>query len=417
MRLRATSRRTRTVEAGRRSWLAGLFAVSLALLAAVPAFAQGWWPWSGQQQERGPPVPREPVYKEPDQYRPPEDYGPAPPPEQDGGAPYPEEDQQGALPQRGQPQPQQGAGTWSGRTNICQQLEQRLVQEGQRGKESRNIIPMLENELRQVDGAVRATQRELDRNDCYDYFLFSKTLRKTRRCVDLANDLDANRRRQDDLENQRRQLEYSSGQSYQDDIVRELARNNCGSNYEQQARRSANPFSSLWEDEESPGGGGGYGNFGNLPYATYRTVCVRLCDGYYFPVSFSTLPNHFQRDAEVCQSKCAAPSELYYYQNPGAGMDQAVAARTNELYTQLKSAFRYRKEYVQGCSCKTAEYVPEPGDPAATPVPPERQGAISPPAKDAQAAPGATAAPPAAAAQSQRRADAPPAGDPSWQPR
>ena len=22
------------------------------------------------------------------------------------------------------------------------------------------------------------------------------------------------------------------------------------------------------------------------PYATYRTMCVRLCDGYYFPVSF-----------------------------------------------------------------------------------------------------------------------------------
>jgi hypothetical protein len=27
-------------------------------------------------------------------------------------------------------------------------------------------------------------------------------------------------------------------------------------------------------------------------------------------------------------------------------------------YTSLKSAFRYRKEYVQGCSCKQAEYDP-----------------------------------------------------------
>jgi hypothetical protein len=139
-----------------------------------------------------------------------------------------------------------------------------------------------------------------------------------------------------------------------------------------------NPFSSLWEDEESSGGSGAYGNFGNLPYATYRTICVRLCDGYYFPVSFSTLPNHFQRDAEVCQSKCAAPSELYYHQNPGAGVDQAVAARTNELYTQLKTAFRYRKEYVAGCSCKTAEYVPEPGTPGESAAP-ERQGEASPP--------------------------------------
>jgi hypothetical protein len=398
---RVTRQGTRTVEPGGRRWLAGVVAASI-MAAAMPAFAQGWWPWSGEQ-ERGPPIPREPVYQEPDQYRPP---GARPP--EDYGPPQPDQ-----MPQRGEPQPpdqpppQQGAGTWGPRTNICLQLEQRLVQEGTRGKESRNMLPMLENELRQVDEAVRGAQRELDRNNCYDYFLFSKTLRRTRRCLDLADGLDNNRRRQADLEGQRHELESTSGRSYQDEIVRELARNNCGSSYEQQARRSGggmNPFSSLWEDEESSSGGGAYGNFGNLPYATYRTICVRLCDGYYFPISFSTLPNHFQRDAEVCQSKCAAPSELYYHQNPGAGVDQAVAARTNELYTQLKSAFRYRKEYVSGCSCKTAEYIPEPGAPDETAAPPGRQGEASPP-------PATTGALPEL-----KRADAPPAG-PSWQPR
>jgi hypothetical protein len=73
-----------------------------------------------------------------------------------------------------------------------------------------------------------------------------------------------------------------------------------------------------------------------------------------------------------------------------------VAARTNELYTQLKTAFRYRKEYVAGCSCKTTEYVPEP-DALGTP---ERQGAASPPA---------------GAAPEQKRADAP-AGELPWHP-
>ena len=38
-------------------------------------------------------------------------------------------------------------------------------------------------------------------------------------------------------------------------------------------------------------------------------------------------------------------------------MDQSVAFRTQEPYTSLKSAFRYRKELVSGCSCKEAEYV------------------------------------------------------------
>ena len=336
--VRAVNRSAHVVHAarwaltGKRRALAALSACAL-LVVTVPAFAQSWWPFGGdqQQQERGPPVPREPVYRDP-------------PP--------------GAPPQGGPPPQAQG---WGGgtRSPICLELEQRLVQEGQRGNESRSMLPMVENEIRRVEQENRPAQQQLDR-DCYEYFLFSKTLRRTRKCVDLSTQVEEGRRRIADLEAQQRQL--SSGRSYQDDIVRELARNNCGPAYEQQARRHDNDDSSIWNDEESSGGGMG-GSFGSLPYATYRTVCVRLCDGYYFPISFSTLPNHFERDAEACSSKCAAPAELYYYQNPGGSPDQMSAARTNELYTQLKSAFRYRKEYVQGCSCKITEYVPEAGAP------------------------------------------------------
>ena len=88
---------------------------------------------------------------------------------------------------------------------------------------------------------------------------------------------------------------------------------------------------------------------------------MRLCDGYYFPVSFSTLPNHFQRDADLCQSPCAAPAELYYHQNPGGAVEQMVSAASQQPYTSLKTAWRYRKEYVPGCSCKAAEYQPSVG--------------------------------------------------------
>ncbi|WP_295558967.1 DUF2865 domain-containing protein [uncultured Hyphomicrobium sp.] len=311
-----------------RAAFVGLAVVVLAGGVAVPALAQSWWPFGGndeQPRSRPGPVPSAPVYGDPDD--------PA---------------SQGQPGLRG--------------NSVCLELEQRLVQEGQRGGDSRNLIPMVQNELRQVEDVYRGQRRELDRADCYEYFLFSKTLKKSRRCVDLANQADDARRRIDDLEVQLRQLEGSSGRSYQDEIIRELARNNCGPNYQQQARRqSGGGISGFWDDEESSGGYGGGSSFGALPYATYRTVCVRLCDGYYFPVSFSTLPNHFQRDEEVCHSKCASPASLYYHQNPGAGMEQAVEARSNVPYTQLKSAFLYRKQYVNGCSCKMAEYKPEPG--------------------------------------------------------
>jgi hypothetical protein len=317
-----------------RSVRAGLLVLAVALpsvLAMPPAAAQNWqWPW--ESKPKSPPIPVEPVQRPP------------------------------AVQQQGLSEaPLAGWGPRS--TPICLQLEQRLVQESQRGDQSRNLVPMVESEIRQVEQQQRTVQRELDRSNCFDVFLFSKTLRRTAKCVDLWNEVEGARRRLADLDTQRAQLLASAGHSYQDDIIRELARNNCGANYEQQARRrDSNPFSSLWSEEESTGTGG-LGSFSNLPYATYRTVCVRLCDGYFFPVSFSTLPNHFERDAQSCQSKCAAPAELYYYQNPGGSADQMVGYRSSTPYTELKSAFRYRKEYVSGCSCKVSEYLPEGGTP------------------------------------------------------
>lgn len=342
-----------------------------------PAIAQGWWPWEQQNQPPPrPPIPQEPVYRPDAVNQPPPVTQPAP-------------------------------GTWGTKNPICFQLEQRLVQEGARGSQSQNLIPMVESELRQVDQNYRRVQSDLDRS-CYEYFLFSKSLRRTRQCVDLAKQAEDLRRRQSDLETQRQELTSSSGRSYQDDIIRELARNNCGEAYQQQARRmeSQGSFSDLWGESESSGGpGGGLGNYGNLGYATYRTLCVRLCDGYYFPVSFSTLPNHFQRDAEACQSKCAAPVELYYYQNPGGAVEQAVGVGSNTPYTDLKTAFRYRKEYVQGCSCKQAEYVPQSQAP--------QQSGSAGPAPGTAPATKAAGTPPAATAAPQSQPPAAQSSDPS----
>jgi len=306
----------------------------LALMLALPerAAAQGgWWPWATNEPPPRPaPVPREPVFRNP--------------------APQP-------IPA---PMPPPGSYAAS-KAPICLQLEQKLVQETQGAMLSREQLPKLEAELRQTERAAQSAQAQLERSDCFDYFLFSKTLRRTRQCVDLANQAEAARRRVAELDAQRQQMLGTRDRTYLDDIYRELARNNCGAEYAREAaKRQSNPFSSLWQDEDSSAGRGN--EFGALPYATYRTICVRLCDGYFFPVSFSTLKNHFERDLEVCQSKCAAPAELYYYQNPGGSVDQAISVRNQTPYTSLKTAFRYRKEYVQGCSCKQAEYTPSPAD-------------------------------------------------------
>lgn len=347
-------------------WI-GAAALSLMALAgglvtaSSLSVAQGFkWPWDDTPQ------PRKPLQQPAPAWR--------PPPEPNAPPVY-------------QPPPIAGA---SQKAPICLDLERRLVQEGQNGNQSRDLIPMVENQLRQVDLQYRTATRDLDRANCYEYFLFQKTLRRTQKCLTLVRQSEELKRQLTDLETQRQQLSASTGRSYQDEIVRELANNNCGAGYSQQAARrdDSNPFSSLWQ-EESPGTGGGYGNsYSSLPYATYRTVCVRLCDGYYFPISFSTLPNHFERDAEACSSKCAAPAELFYYQNPGGAVEQMVGAQTNIPYAQMKTAFRYRKEYVNGCSCKPTEYM-------AGGVTGQQGSGVPPPAETASPGPRAQATEPA----------------------
>lgn len=275
------------------------------------------------------------------------------------------------------------------RNPICGQLEQRLAQENQRGSQAKDVLPRLESEIKQLDRTYQQGENQLERADCYEYFLFAKSLRNTRQCRDLSQQLETAKRRLGELETQRQQIIASSGRSYSDDIVRELARNNCGGQYQQDASRggSSSGGSSIWQDSEGGGLFGGSGGFGASQYNTYRTVCVRLCDGYYFPVSFATLPQRFQQDADVCASKCAAPVELYYHPNPGGAIEQAVAAKSQEPYTKLKTAFRYRKEYVQGCSCKEAEYVPAAGE--GGPIAPAPQSRPAPDRRAERPVPGA----------------------------
>ena len=93
-------------------------------------------------------------------------------------------------------------------------------------------------------------------------------------------------------------------------------------------------------------------NGDGAPAGTYHTVCVRTCDGYYFPISYSTVPSRFPDDEHTCQRMCpAAEATLYSFRNPGEQMEQAVSA-SGQQYTALPNAFRYRKELVAGCSCR-----------------------------------------------------------------
>jgi len=93
----------------------------------------------------------------------------------------------------------------------------------------------------------------------------------------------------------------------------------------------------------------------------YRTLCVRLCDGYYFPISFSTRASGFGRDAARCTASCGRQARLFYHANPG-GSVETMTDLAGRRYSALPAAFKYRATLVSGCGCQRLSAAEDAGE-------------------------------------------------------
>lgn len=84
---------------------------------------------------------------------------------------------------------------------------------------------------------------------------------------------------------------------------------------------------------------------------TYRTVCVRLCDGALTPISFSTTRDRLALDALRCRKSCGSPSKLYVQRNP-AGDGTDLVDLDGRRYAALDTAFKFRTSYDNACTCR-----------------------------------------------------------------
>jgi Protein of unknown function (DUF2865) len=106
-------------------------------------------------------------------------------------------------------------------------------------------------------------------------------------------------------------------------------------------------FDSEMPDEPSPYGlptdEKGYG---------YRTICVRSCDGYYFPISNNASQRRFNLDADLCHSSCPNAETALYIVAIGQDAETAVSVDGHTPYPSLPNAFKYRRGVDPGCSCR-----------------------------------------------------------------
>jgi hypothetical protein len=84
---------------------------------------------------------------------------------------------------------------------------------------------------------------------------------------------------------------------------------------------------------------------------SYRTLCVRSCDGYYFPISTVTHRSNFERDEAVCQALCPGTDVSLYAHPVGTESERMHSVSTGLPYEALPLAFQYRKAYDPACTC------------------------------------------------------------------
>lgn len=121
-------------------------------------------------------------------------------------------------------------------------------------------------------------------------------------------------------------------------------------------------FGNLFSGPANPGNhssrpapGMGRYQFGGRGY--YRTVCVRTCDGYYFPIRSSAYRRDFHDDAATCQARCAG-GQLYYLPKYSEEVEHMLDL-SGRRYDQLENAFLYRKQLVDGCTCQPMPWTAE----------------------------------------------------------
>jgi hypothetical protein len=279
----------------------------------------------------------------------------------------------------------------------CLQLQRELTSAPAGGGGGGDDLQAIQAQITQYQRVYEGTKATMEDAGCFEsFFIFGRGLVRSPKCISMNDRMEDAGRQLSQLQQQRDAIRGgASSKRRQAEMQDALARNGCSGQVAPPPQRR--------------GGGGLFDWFGGKeaepeqpqapisrsidPSGHYRSICVRLCDGFFYPISYSTYAGRLTQDATECQSNCAAPAELYVYRNPGEEPAQAISLNGSP-YADLPVAFKYKKAYVKGCSCKQAEYNPTEIESAN-----KAEAEAVPAAKVKGGAKKATPVPPAAAPQ------------------
>ena len=236
----------------------------------------------------------------------------------------------------------------------CQRLEAQLT-----SLDNGNNDPARADQIRRAEDAINRQQFEVDklvaqarRLGCENSGFFSIFSNPPAQCGALNRQIDQQRTNLERAQNDHERLNGGTTEraSQRQSLLIALGNNGCGAQYRSAALagQQGGFFDRLFGNNDNSVSSPPSGPMGG----TYRTICVRTCDGFYYPISFATSPDRFRDDEQSCQRMCPASEvSLYTYHNPGEEVAQAVSL-SGRLYTELPTAFSYRKALNPACSCR-----------------------------------------------------------------
>ncbi len=256
------------------------------------------------------------------------------------------------------------------RTQICRSLNAQLASLSRGGSSGGNSA-----QYRKYDNAARSqqiqitkTKRIAKRGRCTGLGIFNSKSAQCRRIISSLKKMEANLR---SLKNSRaKHAPRQAGSSRKrNNILRQMKRNRCQANGNtQQANINVTKTKrkTLLEQVfgvktyKEDGQRDNNNNNENVSptfsgFGTFRTLCVRKTDGYYFPISFSTVKDRFDIDQATCQSMCPGTSvELYHHKMPSEDSEDMVSYLTGKEYAKEPFAFAYRKSVDLDQKCRFA---------------------------------------------------------------
>lgn len=248
-------------------------------------------------------------------------------------------------------------------SDVCETLRSQLEQQPRQTFGNTAEVRRIANALAQQNILIRRIKNDMRGYGCTSGSIVTYGNPNAELCGEIGYALEQAEAERDMIAQDRdRMLAERRSENAQGSRDRILAALNAEGCYDEQPSYSATDPSENPDMQEPIGG---YGAADNQDYAPtpdmpmqggLRTLCVRTCDGAFFPISSDATPLDFKDQAAQCERMCpGTQTELFYHELQGQESADMVSAKTGQPYASMPTAFAYRNSTTANrspsCSC------------------------------------------------------------------